>query len=324
MSVARALVVAVVSLWAGGAWPAAAQTAYPTKTIRIIVPFGAGGPTDVVARLVAEKVSVAWGQQAIVENMAGAGGNTGTAVAAKSAPDGHTVLVVSTGFIINPSLYAKVPYDLKTTFSPISLFAVSPNVISAHPSFPAGTLKEMIAHVKANPAKYSYAQPSTGSTPHLTGELFKLQHGLDLATVTFNNASMAITTTMGGHTPLAFTALPPAMPGIQAGKLKGLAVLSPKRIPGLPDVPTAAEAGFPELESNTLTGFLAPAGTPQDVIDRWSAEIKRIIALPEVAQNLVNMGFQPVGSTPAEFAARIESESARWTKVIQDARIKVE
>src|SRR5262249_51624967 len=178
---------------------AEAQT-YPTRSVRLIVPFGAGGPTDVIARIVAQKLSESLGQQIVTENIPGGGGNTGVAMVAKAPPDGYTILVVSTGFMVNPSMYAKVPYDPVKDFAPITLVAASPNVISVHPSFPAQTLKELIELVKAQPGKYSFAQPSTGSTPHLAGELFKQQYHLDLVTVPFNSAALAINSTIGGHT----------------------------------------------------------------------------------------------------------------------------
>src|SRR6201993_1650404 len=219
-----------------------AQT-YPTRPVRLVVPFGAGGPTDVIARIVAQKLSEIWGQQVYTENIPGAGGNTGVATVARAAADGYTMLVVSTGFMVNPSMYAKVPYDPIKDFAPITLVAASPNVISVHPSFPAMTLKELIELVKAHPGKYSFAQPSTGSTPHLAGELFKQQYQLDLVTVPFNSAALAVNSTIGGHTPIAFTALPPAMTNIKEGKLRGLAVLSVRRAAALREVPTNGEAG---------------------------------------------------------------------------------
>jgi len=298
--------------------------AYPSKTVRLIVPFGAGGPTDVIARIVAQKLSDSFGQQVVTENIPGAGGNTGVAMVAKAPPDGYTILVVSTGFMVNPSMYAKIPYDPVKDFAPITLVAASPNVVSVHPSFPAQTLKELVTLVKANPGKYSFAQPSTGSTPHLAGELFKQQYHLDLVTVPFNSAALAINSTIGGHTPIAFTALPPAMSNIKEGKLRGLAVLRDKRAPALPDVPTNAEAGFPDLESDTLTGIVAPAGTPKEIIARWQGEIAKMAATAEVKQRLETLGFVPVANTPDEFGARIKSEIARWGKVVRDAGIKTD
>jgi tripartite-type tricarboxylate transporter receptor subunit TctC len=291
----------------------------------MIVPYAAGGPTDVIARVVAQKLSESLGQQFFVENLPGAGGNTGIAKAAKMPADGRTLVVVSTGFIVNPSLYVKgVPYDPVKDFAPVTLVAASPNVLTVSPSVAAKTVQELIALIKANPGKYSYAQPATGSTPHLNGELMKLEFGLDLAMVPFNGAAPAITSTIGGHTPIAFTALPPAITNIKDGKLRALAVLSLKRVAALPDVPTAAEAGIPGHEGDTLTGMVVPAGTPQPIIDRLNAEIKKLIALPDVKEKLEALGFNPVANTPAEFEARIRTETAKWAKVIREAQIRIE
>ena len=301
---------------------AASAQSYPAHNVRLIVPFAAGGPTDVIARVVGQKLSEAWGQQIVVENMPGAGGNTGVAMVAKAPPDGYTILVVSTGFIVNPSMYAKVPYDPIKDFAPVTLVAASPNVITANLQVPAESLKELIALIKANPGKYSFAQPATGSTPHLAGELFKLKYSLDLVTVPFNGAALAINSTLGGHTPIAFTALPPAMANVREGKLRGIALLSTKRSAQLPDVPTNIEAGVPDLESDTLTGIVAPAGTPKDIIDRWRNEIAKAVAAPDVKQRLEALGFAPVANMPAEFGERLKTEMARWAKVVHDAKIR--
>ena len=300
--------------------PAFAQT-YPVRQVRLIVPFAAGGPTDVIARIVAQKLSEAWGHQVVTENVPGAGGNTGVAMAARAPADGYTVLVVSTGFIVNPSMYSKIPYDPIKDFAPITLVAASPNVISVNPDVPAKSLKELVELVKANPGKYSFAQPATGSTPHLAGELFKQKYGLDLVTVPFNGAALAINSTIGGHTPIAFTALPPAMANIKDGKLRGLAVLSAARSPALPEVPTNGEAGVPDLESDTLTGIVAPAATPRAIVERWRNDIATMVATPDVKQRLQDLGFAPVANTPEEFGARIKVEIARWGKVVRDANI---
>jgi tripartite-type tricarboxylate transporter receptor subunit TctC len=302
--------------------PVAAQT-YPSKPIKMIVTFAPAGPTDVIGRVIAQKVSESWGQQVVVENIAGAGGNIGVAAAARMPADGYTVVVVSTGYIINPSLYSKVPYEFKD-FEPVSLVAQSPDVLSVNPSVPAKTVQELISLIKSNPSKYNYAQPGVGSTPHLSAELFKLKFGLDLTMVPFGSAAPAITSTIAGHTPVAFTALPPAVANIQEGKLRGLAVLSAKRTPELPDVPTMAEAGVPDLESNTLTGIVVPAGTPKDIIERWHREIVRIVALPEVNANLRTLGFDTIATSPEEYAARIKTEAAKWGKVAHDAHIKID
>ncbi len=247
--IALALMAALIS----GA--ACAQDTYPDHKIRMIVPFAAGGPTDVIGRLVAERLSNVLGQQVYVENLPGAGGNLGVEIAKRAAPDGYTILVVSTGFIINPSMYTNIGYDPLKDFAPISLVAASPNVIIVHPSVPAKNLKELIALIKANPDKYSYAQPSTGSTPHLAAEQMKQMFGLDIVMVPFNGAPLAINSTLGNHTPIAFTALPPAIGAIKDGSLRGIAILAKQRVAALPDLPTNGEQGVPGLESDTLTGI---------------------------------------------------------------------
>ena len=297
---------------------------YPAKNVRVVVPFAAGGPTDVIARLVAQKLSESWGQQFYVENLPGAGGNTGTAQAARTAADGYTLLVVSTGFVVNPSLYARVPYDPVKDFEPVTLVAASPNVVFVHPSVPAKTVRELIELVKSSPAKYSYAQPSTGSTPHLSAELLKLTFGLDLVMVPFTSAALAVNSTIAGHTPIGFTALPPAISNIKEGKLRGLAVLAHKRIDGLPDVMTMAEAGIPDQEADTLTGLVAPAGTPQAIVDRLQREIAKIVAQPDVKGKLTTLGFVPIANTPAEFGARIKVEMEKWGKVVRGAKLRIE
>jgi tripartite-type tricarboxylate transporter receptor subunit TctC len=304
--------------------PGRAADNYPDHKVRVIVPFAAGGPTDVIGRMVAERLSDAWGQQLYVENMPGAGGNIGVEAAGRAAPDGYTIVVVSTGFIINPSMYSKIGYDPVKDFTPISLVAASPNVVTVHPSVPAKDLKELIALIKANPGKYSYAQPATGSTPHLAGELFKQTYNLDLVTVPFNGAPLAINSTLGNHTPIAFTALPPAMGNVKDGSLRGVAILAKERLTALPDLPTNVEEGVPGLESDTLTGILAPAGTPKAIIDKWNAAIVKMAADPETRKKLDTLGFVPVANSPDQFADRIKAEMARWDKVVKAAGIHVD
>ncbi len=324
MMPALRVIAAVAVLLSAAMAPGASAETYPSRSIRLIVPFAAGGPTDVIARIVAQKLSESFGQQVVTENIPGAGGNTGVAMVARAPADGYTVLVVSTGFIVNPSMYAKIPYDPIKDFSPITLVAASPNVISVNPDFPAKSLQELVTLVKANPGKYSFAQPATGSTPHLAGELFKQKYVLDLVTVPFNGAALAVNSTIGGHTPIAFTALPPAMSNIKDGKLRGLAVLSNKRSSALPDVPTNGEAGVADLESDTLTGIVAPAGTPKEIVERWRGEIAKMVATAEVKQRLETLGFAPVANTPDEFGERIKVEIAKWGKVVRDANIRAD
>ena len=304
--------------------PSRAADTYPEHKVRVIVPFAAGGPTDVIGRMVAERLSEAWGQQLYVENMPGAGGNLGVETGARAAPDGYTIVVVSTGFIINPSMYSKIGYDPVKDFAPISLVAASPNVVTVHPSVPAKDLKELIALIKANPGKYSFAQPATGSTPHLAGELFKQTYNLDLVTVPFNGAPLAVNSTLGNHTPIAFTALPPAIGNIKDGSLRGVAVLAKERVAALPDLATNVEEGVSGLESDTLTGIVAPADTPQAVIEKWHAAIVKMAADPETKKKLDTLGFVPVANSPNEFAERIKLEMARWAKVVKTAGIHVD
>jgi tripartite-type tricarboxylate transporter receptor subunit TctC len=317
----RLAVALAAALFCGAAH---AQATYPNHKVRMIVPFAAGGPTDVIGRMVAERLSEVFGQQIYVEDMPGAGGNLGVETAARAAPDGYTIVVVSTGFIINPSMYSKIGYDPIKDFAPISLVAASPNVVTVNPAVPAKTLKELVDLVKANPGKYSYAQPATGSTPHLAGELFKQMFGLDLVMVPFNGAGPAVNSTMGGHTPIAFTALPPTIGDIQNGSLKGIAILAKQRVAALPDLPTNIEQGVPGLESDTLTGILAPAGTPPDIVDKWHAAIVKMAADPDIKKKLDALGFVSVADTPAEFTDRIKSEAARWDKVVKAAGIHMD
>jgi tripartite-type tricarboxylate transporter receptor subunit TctC len=300
------------------------DASYPNRPVRIIVPFAAGGPPDVISRLVAQKLSERWRQQVYVENLPGAGGNTGTATAARAAPDGYTLYMMSTGFMVNPSLYAKVPYDPIKDFAPVTLAAASPNILFVHPSVTAHSVKELIDLIKSSPGKYSYAQPSTGSTPHLSGELLKLQYGLDLVTVPFNGASLAVNSTLAGHTPIAFTALPPAIANIKEGNLRGLAVTAAKRSAALPDVPTMAEAGVPDQEAETINGLLAPAGTADDIIARINRDTVAALSLPDVRERLMALGFEPAVTTPAEFGVRIKNEIAKWDKVVRAAHIRID
>jgi len=302
----------------------AQDASYPNHPVRIIVPFAAGGPPDVISRIVGQKLSERWGQQVYVENHPGAGGNTGTATAARAAPDGYTLYMMSTGFMVNPSLYAKVPYDPIKDFVPVTIAAASPNILFVNPAVPARSVGELIALIKRSPGKYSYAQPSTGSTPHLSGELFKLQYGLDLVTVPFNGASLAVNSTIAGHTPIAFTALPAAIANIKEGNLRGLAVTAARRSPALPDVATMAEAGIPDQEAETINGLLAPAGTPDEIVARINRDTVEALSLPDVKERLSILGFEPVVSTPAAFGARIKSEIAKWDKVVRAAHIRIE
>jgi tripartite-type tricarboxylate transporter receptor subunit TctC len=303
---------------------AQAQSHYPDRPVRVIVPFAAAGPTDVIARLIAQKLSESLGKQFYVENAAGAGGNIGMGQAAKARPDGRTLLVVSSSFVLNPSLYAQIPYDPVKSFAPVTIAGVSPNVLVVNPSVPAKAVKELIAWIKANSENTSIANPGVGTTPHLSAELFRLTMGLDVVMVPFGGAAPAITSVIGGHTPIAFTAMPPTIPQIKAGKLRALAVTSEKRSSALPEVPTMAEAGLPDQEADTLQGVLVPAGTPQPIIDLLHREIVKIMGMPDVKEKLDALGFEPVANTPEQFAARIKNEIEKWSKAIREAHIQTQ
>jgi tripartite-type tricarboxylate transporter receptor subunit TctC len=297
---------------------------YPTRPVRVLVGFPVGGPTDVIARIVAQKLSESLGQQFYVENIGGAGGNIASGQAARAAADGYTIMAISTGFVVNPSLYAKVPYDPIKDFAPVTLIAVSPNVVVVNPSVPARTLPELVQLIRDNPGKYSYAGPGIGSTPHLGGELFRLTFNLDLVHVPFAGAGPAIQATIGNHTPIAFTALPPALAAVQAGELRAIGVAATQRAAGMPDVPTFAEQGIKDQEADTITGLVAPAGTPKEIVDLLYREIAKAVAQPDVKENLIKLGFTAVADTPDEFGQRIKVEIAKWGKVVQDAKLRIE
>src|ERR1043166_4526112 len=302
----------------------AAAAAYPEHAVRVIVPIGPGGPSDVVGRLVAQKLSESLGKSFYIENEPGAGGNLGMGRAAHASPDGHTILVVSTSYVVNPSLYAKIPYDPLKDFTSVTLAAVSPNVLVINPSIPANSVKELIAFLKANPGRYSYAHPGIGTTPHLSGEMFRSSQQLDLVPVPFNGSGPAIQSALAGHTPIAFAALTPAVPQVKEGKLRALAVTTPARSPALPDVPTLAESGLTDQEADTMTGFVVPAGTAKQIVYLLYREIGKAMAMPDVKAKLAELGFDVVVSTPDEFDARIKAEIPKWSKVIRDANIKME
>ncbi len=297
---------------------------YPDRPVKIIVPFAPAGPTDVVARLIAQKLSERLGKQFYIENVTGAGGNTGMGQAARAAPDGYTILFVSSSFVVNPSLYPKIPYDPYKDFAPVTVAGDAPNILLVNPKVPAKTVRELIDYIKANPGKVSYGSAGTGTTPHLSGELFRLTLGLDIVHVPFSGAGPAIQALAGDHTPMAFTSLPPAIPLISDGQIRPLAVSAAKRVAALPNVPTLAEAGLPGQEADTMQAVLVPAGTPQPVIDLLYREIKAIVALPDIKERFEVLGLDPIANTPEEFAAQIKVEIAKWGKVIRGANIKMD
>jgi tripartite-type tricarboxylate transporter receptor subunit TctC len=317
----------VLQLTATGALAAAlpdvapAQS-YPTHPVRLIVPYAPGGPNDILARLAAQKLSERLGKQFYVENIAGAGGNLGIAQAAKAAPDGHTVVVIPPNIVVNPLLYPSVAYDPFKDFEPVTAAVAATIVLAVHPSLPVTSVKDLVALIRSNPPKYSFASPGTATPPHLVGEQFRLSLGLDLAHVPFNSGGLAISSAVAGHTPIVFCSLPPAAPHIKDGTLRGLAVTSRVRSQTLPGVPTMAEAGYPGIEGEGWFAFIVPAGTPKEIIALLHREIVRIIALPDIKERLDALGFVPIGNTPSECAALFKAESLKWAEVIRNAGIK--
>jgi tripartite-type tricarboxylate transporter receptor subunit TctC len=300
---------------------ALAQT-YPARPVRLLVPYAPAGPADILARLAAQKLSEQLGNQFYVENVGGAGGNIGMGQGARAVADGYTVLVVPPNIVVNPAMYDKVPYDPYKDFEPVTVAVSAPTVVTIHPSLAARNLSELVGLIKAGGAKYSFASPGTGTPPHLIGELFRLSLGLDLVHVPFNSAGQAVVSTLAGHTPIAFTSLPPAVPHILEGKLRALAITSKTRSPALPEVPDTAEAGYPEIQGEGWFAFVVPAGTPKEVIALLNREIIRAMALPDIKEKMAALGFTVIGSAPEESATLFRAESEKWSKVIREAAIK--
>ena len=315
----------VAALLAATITPAAAgEAAWPTRPVRMIVPFAPAGPTDVIARVVAQKLTETWGQQVVVDNRAGAGGNIGMGLAAQALPDGYTVLFVSSSFVVNPSLYAKIPYDPYKTFIPVTNAAASPNVFTVHPSVPAKSMQELVALAKANPRKYNIATPGVGTTPDLGAELLRMTTQADIVRVPYGGAGPAVAAVVGNQVQIGCTALPPTTPHIQGNRLRALAVTSVKRSAALPDVPTIGEAGFKGQEGDTLQGVLLPAGTPRAIVTRLHSDIVRALAQPDTKERVAALGFDVIASSPEEFTAQIKAEIAKWGKVVKAAGLKAD
>lgn len=303
---------------------AATAQAYPNKAVRIVVGFTAGGPTDAIARIVAQKLTDSLGQQFVVENIGGAGGNTAAGQVARATPDGYTIMAISTGFIVNPSLYAKVPYDAIKDFAPVTLVASSPNVVVVNPSVAARTLPELVTLIRENPGKYSYAGPGVGSTPHLGGELFRLAFNLDLVHVPFAGAGPAVQATVGGHTPIAFTALPPSLAAVQAGQLRALGIAASERASGMPDVPTFAEQGAAGIVVEDWFGMFVAAGTPMSIVEQLNAAISKALTAPAVRDRLTQLAYIPAGGSQAEFVKRLRADIDKWTPVVKSTGFRIE
>jgi tripartite-type tricarboxylate transporter receptor subunit TctC len=324
VSLRRLLAACGILVAAVVAFPVNADT-FPSKTVKLVVPFPAGGPLDATGRTIGQKLTEAWGQSVIVENKPGAGGNIGAEYVAKSAPDGYTVVMgaLST-HAVNPSLYPKMPFDAQKDFAPITLVAVTPNVLVVNPSLPVHSVKELIAYAKANPGKLSFGSGSIGSAGHLAGELFKVDAGVDMVHVPYKGAAPAMQGLLAGDTQLMFDNLASAMSQVKGGKLRALAVTTAERSKLVPELPTMAEAGVPGFDISTWYGLLAPAGTPPDVIAKWNVDVTKILSAPEMRERLAAQGAEAAPDSPADFAKFIVSELVKYAKIVKASGAKVD
>ena len=306
-------------------WSVAQAQNYPSKPVKMVVPFPPGGSLDIAGRLIAQKLTDAWGQSVVVENKPGAGGNIGADFVAKSPPDGYTILLgaLST-HAVNPSLYAKMPYDAAKDFAPITLIAVTPNVLVVNAASPVNNVKEFIAYAKANPGKLAFGSGSNGSAGHLAGELFKVETGTDAVHVPFKGGAPATQALLAGDTQFMFDNLANAMPQVKAGKFKALAVTTAQRSKLAPELPTMAEAGLPGFDISTWFGLFAPAGTPKDVIAKGNGEVAKILTSPEMREKLIAQGAEPAPTTPGEFAAFVKNEITKYAKIVKASGAKVD
>jgi tripartite-type tricarboxylate transporter receptor subunit TctC len=308
---------------ASGLAPRTARAAgYPDRTVRIIVPFAPGGPTDIMARIMATHLGETLGGTFIVENRAGAGGNIGIGLVSHGDPDGYMLLITSSAYVVNPSLYAKIPYDPYKDFAPIAELGTSPNVILVDPKLGVNSVADLVARAKANPNELNYASPGIGTTPHLSGELFKIVAGINITHVPFPGAGPAITAILSGTTQVAFAALPPAHPHIVSGALKALAVTGTHRWFDLPNVQTMVELGYKDFVSDTFQGFLAPAKTPPEIVEALSAKSIEILKVAKTADQLRDDGFEVIANGPDGMKKRIDDEVPKWRDVITKAGIK--
>lgn len=298
---------------------------FPNKPVRVVVPFAAGGTSDIVTRILAQRMEEIWGQQMVVDNRPGAGGSIGSEIVAKSAADGYTLLMATVATHgINASLYRKIPYDPVADFSPVTLVASTPSVLMLHPSIPAASVRDLIALAKASPGQLNFGSSGNGSSHHLAGELFDSMAGVKMTHVPYKGTAAALVDLLGGRIQLTFDTLPSAMPYVKGGKLKPIAVTSAKRTRSLPDLPTIAESGVPGYEVTSWYGLLAPAGTPPEVVKKLNADFVRAIRIPEVTDKMVEAGAEPVGNSPEQFAEFIRSELKKWAVVVQGSGARVD
>jgi tripartite-type tricarboxylate transporter receptor subunit TctC len=321
----RRMAAAAVFAALGLAGVSAGAQEYPSRPIKLVVPFAAGGGSDIVARTVAQKLAESLGQPVVVENKPGAGGNIGTDQVAKAPPDGYTIVMGVFGPIaVNPSLFSKLPYDPIRDFEPITQAVTVTNMLAVHPSVPASTVAELIEYGRKNPGKLASATGGTGTAGHMASELFKSMTKLDMAVIPYKGAAPAVNDVLGGQVPMTFEALLSTLPHVKAGKLKAIAVTTSTRSSLLPNVPTIAEAGLKGYDANNWYGFLAPAHTPKPVIDKLNREMVKVLALPDVKEKLAGVGAEPVGNSPQEFAAVIRADVAKWKRIVQETGAKAE
>ena len=317
----RCAAVALALLLAAGS--AIAQKGnYPDKPIRFVVPFPPGGGTDIVARVMAQKLSEAFGQSVVVDNRPGAGGTIGAEIAAKSTPDGYTMIMVSGSYAVNAGLY-KLPYDPLNGIDTVSLVGTSPFIVALHPSVPAKNVKNLIALAKAKPGSINYASTGTGGITHMATELFRLMSNVNLMHIPYKGTGPALNDLIGGQVQMIFGAILATLPHVKSGKLKGIAVTGPKRSEALPEMPTVSESGLPGYEVTLWYGVWGPRGLPKEIVKRWNAELVKVLQSPDMKSRLANEGLEAVGSTPDEFRAHLKREVAKWAKVIKDANVRI-
>jgi len=319
-SFASCALLAALALIPAAVW----SQGYPAKPIRIVVPFAPGGGADILMRVIAPRLGDALGQQIVVDNRAGAGSTIGSELVVKAAPDGYTLLMVATSFTTNPSLYSKLPYDSARDFTPVSLLASAPVILIVHPSVPVRSVKKFVALAKSKPGLLNFASGGPGSSTHLGGELLKSVAGIDLQHIPYKGTGPAVADVLGGQVVMMFAGISSVKQHVAVGKLRAIAVTGDKRSPAMPEVPTFIESGLRGVDSGTDWGCLAPANTPRDVVNRISSAMAGVLKQRDISERLIDLGFDPIGGTPEQFAANIKSETEKWARVIKAAGVRLD